>query len=174
MSTAYSSKHRRVSQKFTAKSMTEQCHLDEVKIQNVVSRARKQGFADHLSQYGGTYGDFCSAPDFHTAQTIIAEARSMFATIPAEIRAQFYNDPAQFLEFMQEPKNREKIEAFGFTTDHLPEVADDQKPANTNSPSSTPKTPPSPPQQPKDFNLSQYTQEDLNALRKQLDASQAT
>ena len=73
----------------------------------------------HTAQYEGTYGDFTDALGFQEAQNVIAEAASMFETVPAQIREQFDNDPAKFLDFIQDDANREEMEEMGFDTSHL-------------------------------------------------------
>lgn len=100
-------------------SMTEQCHKDEVKIQNIIHKHKTKGILTHVNEYKGTYGDFANAADFHQAQNVIAEAMSMFETVPATIRAVFDNDPARFLDFMQNQENIESIEEMGLDASHL-------------------------------------------------------
>lgn len=107
-----------------SKSLTEQHHKSEVKIQNIMKKHQATGLITHTSQYAGEYSNMVNAPDFMEAQLVIAEAKSMFESVPAHIRKEFANDPAQFLKFMQDEENREKIEAFGLDTTHLPEQMD--------------------------------------------------
>lgn len=104
---------------FTEESMTEQSHKDECDIHNILRKYEKTGMITHTNQYAGTYGDFTNALDFQEAQNVIAEAASMFETVPSKIREQFDNDPAQFLDFIQNDDNREQIEEMGFDTSHL-------------------------------------------------------
>lgn len=121
-------------------SMTEQCHHDEVKIQNIMNKARKTGIVNHVAKYQGTYSDMTNAPDFYTAQNIIAEAKSMFESVPSDIRADFNNDAGQYLAFMQDPKNRDAIEGYGLDASHLPVEAETQ-PCPTPTPTLTPQEP---------------------------------
>lgn len=109
---------------------TEQHHKDDVSTQMIVNKARKTGVVEHVAAYKGTYGDFINAPDFIEASLQIARAKTMFESVPAHIRKDFQNDPAHYLEFMQDPKNREKIEAYGLDASHLPEVEADTPPAS--------------------------------------------
>lgn len=112
-----------------SESMTEQHHKEEVNIHNIVRRHRETGLVSHLAKYQGQYMDMTDAPDFYAAQSIIAEANSMFETVPATIRSDFDNDAGKFLAFMQNPENRERIEEYGLDSSHLPEVAPQQEPA---------------------------------------------
>jgi phage internal scaffolding protein len=101
-------------------SMTEQCHLPECKIQNIMAKYEKTNMLNHVAAHQGSYMDVISAPDFVEAQRMLAEANSMFESIPSKIREDFGNDPALFLEFIQDPKNKEKMEEYGFDVSHLP------------------------------------------------------
>lgn len=119
---------------------TEQAHKDEVSIHNIMRKYKQTGVIEHNAQYEGEYMDMTSAPDFYEAKVIIAEANSMFETVPAHIRKDFDNDPAQFLDFMQDPANYQEIEEYGLSTAHLPEPA----PPAPESPPETTTEPPAP------------------------------
>lgn len=118
------------------KLLTEQSHKQSCDIHTIMRKYEKTGMVTHLANYSGQYMDMASAPDFQTAQTILAETRSMFETIPARIRADFDNDPGRFLDFIQNRHNREAIANYGFSTDHLPPVE---------NPPAVPPTPAAPP-----------------------------
>lgn len=104
-----------------AKSLTEQSHRDEVKIQNIIKRHQTTGMVTHLNHRQPLYQDFTNAPDFYKAQKIIADANSVFEEVPAKIRQQFNNDPGKYLEFVQNPDNREEMENLGIDSSHIPE-----------------------------------------------------
>lgn len=133
---------RRHSITFNKPSLTEKSHAAQTNIQNIMAKYERTGVIEHSRQYQGTYGDFANLPTFQRAQQIIADASTMFESIPATIRADFNNRPEQFLDFIQNPENREQIESYGFTTDHLP-----PSPTPNDLPESTP-TPPEPSPQP--------------------------
>ena len=114
--------HGRVTKSFKGVSMvTEQSHRETVKIQNILKKYRATGDPSMLNVKEGTYGDYTQAPDFVEAQQIIAEAKSAFDAIPAQIRRQFDNDPAKYLAFMQDPKNKEAIAELGLDASYLPD-----------------------------------------------------
>lgn len=52
------------------------------------------------------FGDFADMPDYAAAQNVIVRARNMFEALPSNIRDRFANDPAIFLEFMSDDKNK--------------------------------------------------------------------
>ncbi len=118
-------------------SMTEQCHKDEVCIQKIMQKYKKTGVISHVSAHVGTYMDYANIPDYTEAQNIIADAKSMFESVPSHIRDDFDNSAALYIEFMQNPENREKIKAYGLDTSHLPapvEPVAKQKPAKATQP----------------------------------------
>ena len=123
---------------FTEPSLTEQSHAETVNINNVMARYQRNRLLDHVNMHQGTYNDYVDAPSYYEAQVAIANANSMFETVPSEIRANFNNDPAQFLGWIQNPDNREAIEEYGFDTSHLPEpdecVTTQDGPASGGSP----------------------------------------
>jgi len=110
-------------------------------MQHILKKYLKTGVISHLSKYQGTYMDFPDAPTFHEAQNIIADTKTMFETVPAVIRADFDNDPSKYLEFLQNPENKLKIEAYGLSTSHFPPEAETCEPIPTPAPE--PKSAPS-------------------------------
>ena len=123
---------------FTEPSLTEQSHAETVNINHIMARYQRNRVLDHVNMHQGTYNDYANAPTYYEAQCVIANANSMFESVPPHIRADFQNDPAQFVDFMQNPENREAIEEYGFDASHLPEpdecVTTQDGPASGGSP----------------------------------------
>ncbi|AXL14615.1 internal scaffolding protein [Microviridae sp.] len=109
-------------------SMTEQSHKDECDIHNILRKFEKTGMINHVAKHQGTYGDYTNALGFQEAQIVIAEAQSMFETVPSKIREEFDNDPAKFLDFIQDDDNREQMSEMGFDTSHLTPLEAPQEP----------------------------------------------
>lgn len=128
------------------KTLTEQNHKERVQIQNILHRFTKTGMLTHVNSLQGTYEDFPTALDFQTMQNIIANAKSMFESIPAQIRAKFKNDPAVFLEAVHDPSMRENLLEMGFSEDHLPpaEGPGPEAAPNDRAPSAEPEPAPEP------------------------------
>ena len=105
-------------------SMTHQSDLPQSDIHNIIKQFERTGVLNHDAKYHGTYGDFGSLPDFKEAQDLLANAKTMFNELPATIREDHQNDPALFLDWIQNPENRDAIEEKGFSTDHLPPLED--------------------------------------------------
>lgn len=95
-------------------SMAKQSFKEECDINNILARYARSGIIDHLSQYGGSYGDFTNTPSsYQEAVEIVFRAQEMFASVPAKIRARFGNDPAEFLSFVEDPANIEELRQLG-------------------------------------------------------------
>ena len=103
--------------------MTEEAHKDDCDIHRVMRKYKNQGVIDHVNQHKGEYFNYIDAPDYTEAQQAIARAQELFDSVPSKIRADMSNSPEIFIEFMQNPSNREAIEAYGLDASHLPVTA---------------------------------------------------
>ena len=91
----------------TKQSFSEQCEIN-----NIMAR-HQQGIAiTHLNEHGPNYG-FATGHDFAESLRIIKTAQDMFDGLPSSIRNRFQNDPAQFLDFVQDADNRKEGEKLG-------------------------------------------------------------
>jgi len=97
------------------RSRTKQSMKQECDINFIIRQYRKTGLVNHVKQYQGMYGDF-DAVDLHEAMNIIADAQEMFATVPAAIRKEFNNDPAEFVSFVTNPENLPRLRELGLAT----------------------------------------------------------
>lgn len=59
------------------------------------------------------FGDYSNALDFHQAQEIVRKAMEQFEELPSKLRDRFQNDPAQFLEFMEDGENHDEAVRLG-------------------------------------------------------------
>ncbi len=97
---------KRVQRVIKGESRTRQEFKKDCDINRIVGQFQKTGVADHLNRFQGAYGEF-QAMDFHEAMNHVVRTQEMFETVPSEIRAKFGNDPAQFLDFVGNPENKE-------------------------------------------------------------------
>lgn len=107
-------KYPRVRTPVGTESLTKQSFKDEVNINKIMDRFQRTGAIDHYTNRSMEYGD-TTAPDYLEANLIIAKANTMFEELPSSIRAKFENDPAKFLEFVQDDKNAEEMVYLGLT-----------------------------------------------------------
>lgn len=110
---------RRVITKHKGESMTEQSSAAACDIHKIMARYKKTGVMDHVNEYQGRYGDV-EAVNLQDALQTVIDAEEMFQTVPSHIRKHCENDPVKFLEFMQNPENKQQIEEFGLSASHLP------------------------------------------------------
>lgn len=102
-------------------SLTHQSFKDDCDINKLMARYEKTGILDHVNRVQGAYGDFSETVDFQTAFDVVRNAEAMFMTLPARVRADFRNDPGEFLTFATNPENQEKMIEYGLATRRTPE-----------------------------------------------------
>lgn len=90
----------RVSITFPEHGRTKQAGKDACDINKIMHRYIRQGVIEHVNQYEPQYLD-TTGYDFQAAQQLVANAESMFADLPSQVRAAFKNDPAEFMNFVQ-------------------------------------------------------------------------
>lgn len=108
---AYSLKAK-ISLTFTGNGRTKQSHKAECDINQILARYKKTGTLDFQQKHEPQYGDV-TALEFQSAQLMIAEAKGLFAAMPAHLRHRFDNEPAKFLAFVQDDRNKAEAEELG-------------------------------------------------------------
>lgn len=127
-------------------SMTKQSFKDECDINNIVKRFEQTGILDHLNQKAaqGVFTDLGTLMDYQGALELARRAEASFMELPAELRAQFENQPGQFLDFIAQAQagdeaKQEQLIKWGIATDKRP-----PKPATAPSPAPQPEPTPQP------------------------------
>lgn len=111
--TAYGSKNS-VNLDFTDEvSLTKQSFAKESDINFIMAKYQKTGLIDHVCKYEGTYGDFLAVVDYQSSLNAVINAQEEFNSLPSSLRARFSNDPAQFLQFVNDDSNREEAIKIG-------------------------------------------------------------
>ncbi len=98
-------------------SLTKQSFREECQISNIMRKYEKTGLLEHVNKHEGNYGDFSNHVDYLSSVLLVRNADEMFMKLPASIRRRFGNDSAEFLEFVQDPGNREAMIALGLAND---------------------------------------------------------
>jgi len=101
--------------KFTDVSLTKQSFTKECDINNILKKYQKTGAIDHVNKHEASYG-YASSDDFTASMAIVAKGETMFNDLPSSIRNKFENDPAQFLDFVQDEKNIKEMQELGLAT----------------------------------------------------------
>lgn len=87
-------------------TLTQQQFKDEADINNIMRKYGNDPVAfNALTRKGGVYADFSKITDYHGMLQEVAEAQDAFASLPAQLRSRFENDPGKLLGFLQDPKN---------------------------------------------------------------------
>lgn len=97
-------------------SRTQQSFKDECDINYIVKKGRETGLITHINPNLPIYSDNFDVFDYQAAMNIVADANQQFAALPSKLRDRFNNDPAKFLQFMQDPENQEEMIKLGLAT----------------------------------------------------------
>ena len=132
---------RQVTFSTTGQSMTRQSHKQECDINNIVKRFNKDGHINHLNKHGESYDDVSGA-DYRLWMNKLVSAREMFEELPSETRSQFGNNPAMFLDYVQNPDNADQLVKMGLAKGVIQNPADSQilnptSPSLVNEPEAT-------------------------------------
>lgn len=124
---------------FTEPSLTQQHFKDETMIDNILQKYVETGFLTDpfTPKRPIQFGDFSDVKDFQTAQNAIALATEYFESLPSNVRASFNNSPQEFLNALNDPEQRSKLEELGF-------IASEESQAPESTPQQTPSADPKP------------------------------
>lgn len=103
------------------KSRTQQHTKDHVDINNIMKKFQKTGRLPE-GKVNPMYDDFSQVEDYHTSLNTIFKADDQFSSLSSDIRKKFQNDPAQFLQFVNDPKNKEEMIKLGLMENPDPYV----------------------------------------------------
>lgn len=102
---------------FTGPSRTLKDPAKDCDLGSIIKRFHKQygvNLEDVYKDYkGGFYGDFSHISDYQSALDQVAQAQESFMSLPADVRRRFENDPAQFIEFVDNPDNYQQLVEMG-------------------------------------------------------------
>lgn len=94
-------------------SLTKQADKEAADINNILKRYEKTGSLPDMIARDPQWGDFADVPSFQEAFEIVAKAEEQFAALDAPIRKRFANDPAEFLAFVNDPRNEAEMRELG-------------------------------------------------------------
>ena len=107
-------KTRRHKLKMYGTTVTKQSFKDDCDINLIMAKFVKTGVLSNTREDPPEYG-FASSDDFRESMEIVSKANSMFESMPSKIRNKFENDPAKFLDFVQDDKNQTEMQEMGLT-----------------------------------------------------------
>lgn len=97
---------------FTGEGRTKQSFKAECDINTIIDRYLKTGVMEFTQKNEPRYGDVTGL-DYQNAMQIVAGAKSLFNELPAHVRDRFDNEPALFLDFVQDPANTDEARELG-------------------------------------------------------------
>jgi len=93
----------------------EQSHKDEVNINNIVKRHGIDLIAKTAALQQFKFDDNPNN-DFQEIMNAILKAQDSFSSVPSDIRKQFDNNPAQFMDFIHNPDNQQQLIDWGLAS----------------------------------------------------------
>lgn len=92
----------------------EQSHVREVDINNIVRKhAGNMELITKISNLSNWRYDDVTGNDFQESMHIMMKARDSFMDVPSDIRKKFGNDPAAFMDFVQNKDNKKQLVEWG-------------------------------------------------------------
>lgn len=110
----------KVEMKFAKVGRTKQSMKDECDINKIMEKYQKTGAIAHVNKHHANY-DFATSEDFAGAMRTVTTAQEMFDALPSSIRQRFSNNPAAFLDFVQDANNKEEGQKLGLWPKEIPE-----------------------------------------------------
>lgn len=109
---------KRVMHHFDDPSLTRQEFKDECDLEKIIARFSTSPEGLEALQMTQNYvqsrfEDVTGFVDYQTALAQVNAAEEAFMRLPAIVRTKFDNDPAKFLDFVDDPKNVDELVALG-------------------------------------------------------------
>ena len=118
---------------FEGASMTRQEDKNAVDINVIMSKYKQTGILPP-NRDAGIYADVSQMGDYRTALEQVRAADELFMQLPAEMRGDFENDPAGFLDFVSDDANHDKMVEMGLIAAPAPEPAEPAPEGSSSSP----------------------------------------
>lgn len=126
------------------KTKVQQNFKDDTNVNKIVQRFSQTGELPMGQQSAPLYLDHTQYGDFTEMLNKVTHVKQAFDKLPAKIRAQFENQPAQMLQFVQNPLNNEEAIKMGLINNVIKpdtERSGYPKPTSEEKPTSTPEEP---------------------------------
>lgn len=93
-------------------TMTKKSQQDETDINNIIKRYDRTGVLSHMAAHEPVYMDV-DPITFQDAMQTVINAQQAFESLPSSIRSKFSNNPKEFLEYVQDPNNKDEAIELG-------------------------------------------------------------
>ena len=122
-------------------SMSDQDQNLDTDIIVILARYRKTGGMPEIKTSTALqYFDTTQVPSFQDAQNRLANAKTMFEQLPAQLRFYMDNDFTKAESFFKDPRNTQILKKHGFLEDDMPHPIKTD-PAGSQTPQNTPPAP---------------------------------
>lgn len=101
-------------------SLTKQSEAASCDINKIMAKYERSGILQHVNANEAFYADVSNVPDYQAALEVVRKADDLFMSLPADIRARFDNDPAEYLKFVGDPANKELMGKLGMLNVEAP------------------------------------------------------
>lgn len=102
----------RVSLKFDLPSLTKQSDAKDCDINNIVNTFRKTGQLPPVVKQG-QYADVSEIGSYQDAMNFVLNVQDTFDALPSKVRNKFRNNPAEFVDFVQDERNTDELRELG-------------------------------------------------------------
>lgn len=102
-----------ISLKCKDKSKTMQEFKDEVNINNIMAKYKKNGVVSHIMKDQPMFDDVSETMTYREALQLQITAKENFMQLPSKVRARFKNDPADLMDFLNDSQNFDEAVKLG-------------------------------------------------------------
>lgn len=107
-------------------SVTIQSDAEAADINNILDKYRRTGILEHIQTRHAQYGDFSEIGDYQEKLNTVMAVTEVFNSLPVDVREEFDNDPANFIEYASQQENRERLSQLGLEKAPKTDVSSDE------------------------------------------------
>lgn len=100
---------RRFARDYSGPSVVQRHFRDQQNVNNIVARYKQTGLDPYADRIGNQRFGFATSKSFTEAMQQVAAVQSAFATLPSAVRAEYENDPAQWLDSQGQDQGSDEI-----------------------------------------------------------------
>jgi phage internal scaffolding protein len=98
---------RKVTLDCVGASKTRASQQKETDINGIIAKYDRTGTLTHITRSIPRFDDVSELSDYKSALDHVLKAQQMFNDLPSELRSEFDNDPAKFIDYISDSKNHE-------------------------------------------------------------------